>query len=109
MREEKPCYLPEVGGYFMSKGEQREVYLGLKNRKKEIMNEIAAIDVNLKAAGVLFASLSMSLTECQAGNLDWSRYQKLTSGLPDMGRRYEALKLELANVDAKLDQFIAMD
>jgi hypothetical protein len=56
MREEKPCYLPEVWGYFMSEGEQREVYWGLKNRKKEIMNEMAAIDINLKAAGVFFCA-----------------------------------------------------
>ena len=51
----------------MSKSGQRAVYLGLKNDRKEINNEIAAIEAVMKAAGPLFGTLSRSLTECQVG------------------------------------------
>ena len=93
----------------MSKDEQREVHSSLKIRGNEITKEMAATEVNFKAAGVLFASLSRLLAECQVASLDWGRYQKLTAGLPDMARRYEALKSELASVERQLDKFVGMD
>jgi hypothetical protein len=107
--EDLPCYLPEIGGYFMSKGEQRDVYLALKAKRTEIRNEIKAIETTMKAAAPLFNSLGRSLAECHVGNLDWSPYPRLISDLPVKAIRYDALKLQLAEVQADLDGFTGME
>jgi len=107
--DEKPCYLPEIGGYFMSKSEQSAIYLNLKARRTSVKNEIAGLEVDLKEAGVLFSALSRSLTACHAANLDWGRYQNLASELPAKAKRYEWLKAELENIQAQLDKFSGLD
>jgi hypothetical protein len=104
-----PCYLPEIGGYFMSKGEQRDVYLSLKAKRTEIRNEIQAIETTMKAAAPFFGTLNRSLAGCQVGNLDWGFYQKLISDLPIKATRYEALKLQVADIEAQLDGFVGME
>jgi hypothetical protein len=101
-----PCYLPEIGGYFMSKGEQRDIRDTLRLREKQILNEIAGIEVDMKAAAPRFSSLSRSLIECQVGNLDWSVYQAVITELPLKARRYDALKMELQDVRGQLAKFI---
>ena len=104
-----PCYLPEIGGYYMSKGEQVNVYLGLKTRRTEIRNEIAAIEVIVKAAGPSFGTLSRSLADCAVENLDWGPYQALVAMLPQKTARYGGLKAELAIVQAAIDKFVGFD
>ena len=93
----------------MSKSGQRAVYLGLKNDRKEVSNEIEAIEAVMKAAGPIFGALSRLLTECQIETLNWSTYQKLISDLPSKASRYGTLKLRLATVQAQLDKFVRMD
>jgi len=104
--DELPSYLPEIGGYFMSKSEQREVREILRVREKEILNEIAGIEGKMKAAAPHFNSLNRSLADCQVGNLDWSVYQNLVSELPLKAKRHNALKIELQDVRAQLAKFI---
>src|ERR1700693_519677 len=103
--EDLPCYLPAIGGYFMSRGEQKEVRETLKLREKEILNEIAGIEGKMKAAAPRFNSLSRSLTDCQVGNLDWSVYQALISELPHKAERHSGLKIELESVRATVSKF----
>jgi hypothetical protein len=90
----------------MSKSEQHANHASLKSQKKKIVNQMAGIEVGLKEAAISFADLSRSLEACQVGNLNWTHYQKLVSNLPYAGRRYEALKLELAGVQAQLDKSV---
>jgi hypothetical protein len=104
--EDLPCYLPEIGGYFMSKSEQDERRDALRSQEKQIMREMAGIETDMKAAAPRFNSLSRSLADCQVGNLDWSVYQNLVAELPSKAKRYEALKIELQNVRAQLAKFI---
>jgi hypothetical protein len=104
--DELPCYLPELGGYFMSKGEQKEIREALRAKEKEILNEIAGIEGKMKAAAPRFNSLSRSLADCQVGNLDWSVYQNLIAELPLGAKRYDVLKIELQDVRAQLAKFI---
>jgi hypothetical protein len=104
--EDLPCYLPEIGGYFMSKSEQDERRDALRSQEKQIMREMAGIETDMKAAGPRFNSLGRSLTECQVGNLDWSVYKTLILELPTKARRFDALKIELQDVRAQLAKFI---
>jgi hypothetical protein len=104
--EDLPCYLPEIGGYFMSKGEQRDIRDTLKLREKQILNEIAGIEADMKAAAPRFNSLSRSLAECHVGNLDWTVYQAFLAELPLKARRYSALTVELQDVRGQLAKFI---
>jgi hypothetical protein len=104
--EHLPCYLPEIGGYFMSMDEQRIKRDDLRSKEKQIRNEIAGIEVDMKAAAPRFNSLGRSLTDCQVGNLDWSVYQALISELPPKARRYDALKIELESVRAQMAKFV---
>jgi len=103
------CYPLESEGYTMSKGEQHTIYLGLKDQRKNILNEIAALEADMKASAVLFSSLVRSLNDCQAANLDWVRYKSLTSELPLKANRHAQLKLDLAGVQAQLDKFVGFD
>jgi hypothetical protein len=104
--DDLPCYLPEIGGYFMSKGEQREVRDTLKLREKQILNEIAGIEVEMKAAAPRFSSLSRSLAELAVSNFDWTVYQTFITELPLKARRRDLLKIELQDVRGQLAKFV---
>jgi len=93
----------------MSERDQREVYANLKDRKKRINNEMAAIESSLKAAVPYLDALSRSLRECAIGNLDWVPYQSILSECPPKAQRYGALKLELADIQAQMDKFVGFD
>lgn len=108
--EEVPYYcLPELGGYFMSKGEQREARETLESEIRDLRKEAASLADKIMAASVPFDRLSRLLKNNQVGNEDWSIYQKLVDELPHQAARYEELKQDLARLQARLDKLTALD
>jgi len=89
----------------MTQAELYETYQALKTRRQNILDEIAALEIGLQDAGVLFAALGHLLLERQTGGLEWTRYQELTSELPQKAARYRELKIEIEDIQAQLTQF----
>jgi len=59
--------------------------------------------------GQLFSALGRLLHNRQTGGLEWTRYQKLTSELPYKAGRYEALEVDIEDVQAQLAKFVGFD
>jgi len=107
--EQKRWYLPENGGYQMNRAEQQQVYAGLKDRRRDVGNEIAGIEVLLETEATELAALSELLRTHRVEGIDWGGYQKRIAELPLKAARYQERKIELTNVQAQLDKFIGFD
>jgi hypothetical protein len=102
-------YTPAGEKYQMSDVEQAAVYLRLKKEAKEIQNEIASLEADMKKAGRDFGVLAEQLKECRAETASWDIYADIFANLPKKITRYQELQYEKADREKQLSKFTQFD
>ncbi len=86
----------------MGEPERPAARLRLEKELKDIEDEMARLDADLKKAGQDFAALARWLENCQSGSASWDIYATLTSNLPEKVSRYQELQRIKAEKEIKL-------